>query len=146
MLVDPVPPIYEIVLARHGLDRLEGASLSGDRHVCLGEELAAHVPVESIDLVFTSNALDHTKQPAEVINRIATVPRPGGRLAVGVVTHEGTKQEWDQFQKTDIYVKDGRVVFNHHNGPVKNLLSPPMRLERIVHYDDVYLSFTAVKD
>jgi SAM-dependent methyltransferase len=145
VLVDPLLPLYELVLAKHGLDRLEGMDLSVERHACMGEDLTAHVPAESIDLVFTSNALDHTKEPAEVVSQIAKVLKPGGRLAVGVATHEGTKQGWDQFHKTDIFVKDGRIVFNHQSGPVRNLLPAPMRLERIVHCGDDVLSFTAVK-
>jgi SAM-dependent methyltransferase len=146
VLVDPLLPIYELVLARHGLDRLEGMELCGERYSCLGEDLASHVPAASVDLVFTSNALDHTKQPAEVVRQISEVLKPGGRLAVGVATHEGTKQGWDQFHKTDIYLKDGRVVYNHENGPTLNLLCNSMRLERIVHCDHAVLSFTAIKD
>jgi ubiquinone/menaquinone biosynthesis C-methylase UbiE len=106
---------------------------------------ASYVPAESIDVVYTSNALDHTREPLKVIAEAEKVLRRGGRLAVGVATHEGTKQSWDQFHKTDIYVRDGEVVFNHQNGPVVPLLGGRMKLTKINSNDDVWLTFIAEK-
>jgi SAM-dependent methyltransferase len=137
--VDPLLPLYELAVSRH---LGPGAALRGP--ACLGEDLASHLPAESFDLVYTANALDHTKRPADVVLQCAQVLRPGGRLAIAVSTREGTRQSWDQFHKTDIYLSDGKPVFCHQDGPEQDLLGP-FQLERVHRYDDDLCIFTALK-
>jgi SAM-dependent methyltransferase len=143
-LVDPLLPVYQLVLARHSAEQLD-LSLLAEGIPCLGEELSAHIPESSVDLVYTANALDHTQDPLRVINEIERILRPGGTLAVSVATREGTRQNWDQFHKTDIYLNAfGMPVFRRQTGSELPLLGK-LQLKKIVTYHDSWLSFTAVK-
>lgn len=125
--IDPLLPLYQMVLARHGLDVLPnircGREITG-----VAEELDRLVPEGNFDAVFTRNALDHTQKPALVLEQMANRLSAGGALVIEVATREGTRRNWDQLHKTDIYVKDDTLMYCHKDGAEKPLVSAASRI------------------
>jgi SAM-dependent methyltransferase len=129
--VDPNLDMYGLVMARHGLDALP--KIRCDRELNgFAEDLETLLPDDDFDIIYTQNALDHTQQPARVIENIARKLAPHGLAVIQVATREGTRQNWDQLHKTDIYLKNGALMYAHQNGPERPLLSPESRL-RLKH-------------
>jgi SAM-dependent methyltransferase len=144
--VDPLLDMYDVVLARHGLDRLEGVRMAGAVSAT-AERLPELLEPASFDVVFTNNALDHTQAPAEVMHSIEHVLRLGGRAVIQGATREGTRQHWDQLHKTDLYVEDDTVVYAHRDAPALPLLgsTPGLKLERVVEYTPDWLAFAVLR-
>jgi SAM-dependent methyltransferase len=125
--VDPLLEMYALVLARHGLDGLP--KIRCDREVNgFAEDLDRLLPNETFDVIYTQNSLDHTQQPGLVIENIGRKLAPNGRAVFQVATRKGTRQNWDQLHKTDIYLKKGVLMYAHQHSPERPLLSPASRL------------------
>ena len=125
--VDPILDMYALVLARHGLDALP--KIRCDREIVgFGEDLEALLADGDFDAIYTQNALDHTQDPARVIENISRKLAPNGLAVIQVATREGTRQKWDQLHKTDIYLKDNVLMYAHQHTPERPLLSTESRL------------------
>jgi SAM-dependent methyltransferase len=125
--VDPNLDMYALILSRHGLDALP--QIRCDRDINgFAEDLDDLLPDEDFDVIYTQNALDHTQQPARVIENMAQKLAPHGLAVIQVATREGTRQKWDQLHKTDIYLKNGALMYAHHHEPERPLLSYDSRL------------------
>ena len=144
-LVDPLLPVYDLVLARHGLDQIEGAVDRAHRVACRGEMLSSHVASGSVDFLYTCNSLDHVQDLPKVMSEIEKVLKTGGMIAISCATREGTRQKWDQFHKTDIYISDRDVFFNLQGGRPNRLLPESMKVAKIISSNDDWLCFTAIK-
>jgi SAM-dependent methyltransferase len=120
--VDPNLDMYAVVLARHGLDALP--KMRCDREINgFAEDLDDLLPDNDFDVIYTQNALDHTQDPVRVLENISRKLAPHGVVAFQVATREGTRQNWDQFHKTDIYLQDGVLMYAHQDGQERPLLS-----------------------
>ncbi len=114
-------------MARHGLDALP--KIRCDREINgFAEDLEVLLPDDEFDVIYTQNALDHTQQPARVIENMARKLAPHGLAVIQVATREGTRQKWDQLHKTDIYLKNGVLMYAHQDGPERPLLSSESHL------------------
>lgn len=119
--VDPLLEMYAVVLARHGLDALP--KVRCDREINgFAEDLDILLPDDDFDMIYTQNALDHTQDPTKVIENIARKLGPDGIAVVQVATREGTRRDWDQLHKTDIYLEDGVLKFAHQHTRAQPLL------------------------
>jgi SAM-dependent methyltransferase len=131
--LDPLIDTYALVLARHGLDAI--CKMRCDQEVNgVAEYMDKLLGDQKFDLIYTQNALDHTQRPAEVVENVSRHLAPHGLFAVQVGTREGTRQKWDQLHKTDIYIKNGVVMFAHQDGLEQPLLPPTLSLKH-VHRD-----------
>ncbi len=120
--VDPLLDMYSLVLARHGLDALP--KMRCDRELSIfGEELDAYVPDGEFDMVYTQNALDHTQQPARVLELMGKKLARHGRAVIQVAEREGTRQNWDQLHQTDIFLENGQLMYCHRDGVVRPLVT-----------------------
>jgi SAM-dependent methyltransferase len=120
--------MYAVVLARHGLDALP--KIRCDREINgFAEDLEILVSDNDFDVIYTQNALDHTQDPARVIENIARKLAPHGLAVIQVATREGTRQKWDQLHKTDIYLKDKVLMYAREHGQERPLLSADSRLQ-----------------
>jgi SAM-dependent methyltransferase len=79
--VDPLARVYRQLLDRHGM-RYPIRPRVGH-----GERLA--FPQGSFDLVYSSNALDHTRSPRRCLEQMCRVLRPGGFLLLEGFVREG---------------------------------------------------------
>jgi SAM-dependent methyltransferase len=131
--LDPLIEMYTLVLARHGLDAMP--KMRCDQEVNgLAEDMDRLLHNQKFDLIYTQNALDHTQQPGRVVENVSRLLAPNGLFTVQVATREGTRQNWDQLHKTDIYLKDGVVTYAHQHGVEQPLLPASLRLKH-VHID-----------
>src|SRR5262249_18401817 len=131
--LDPLLDMYPLVLARHGFDNLP--KIRCDREIVgFGEDLDSLLPRDKFDIVYTQNALDHTQEPMRVVEQIGRRLAPHGLSVIKVATREGPRLKWDQLHKTDIFLKDGELMFNHQHTPERPLLSPASGL-RIKHVE-----------
>lgn len=134
--LDPLLPMYRVILARHGADHLPAMTLENE-YACLAEDMADVIAPASFDAVFTNNALDHTMDPERVVVNAGRILRDHGRLIVGVATKEGTRQKWDQFHKTDIWLEGVAPVYCRQDGKARPLLAPEshLKLSQVFRYD-----------
>jgi SAM-dependent methyltransferase len=103
--VDPLLDMYAVVLERHGLAGLP--SLRCAREVSIGAEaMTDHLPAGAYDFAYSSNALDHTEDPARIVRSLAACVRHGGLLALEVFTREGSRENWWQLHQFDMYLDE----------------------------------------
>ena len=81
--VDPLLDIYRLILARHGLDKLDSV-LCHEELSLRAEELPMSLHAGTFDVVYTNNALDHTQDPLTVTTIMAQCLRPGGIAMIQV--------------------------------------------------------------
>ena len=139
--IDPLLEMYALMKARHGYDQLP--SIRCDHEIPeFAEELNDLVPDGQYDVIFSQNALDHTQIPEKVVASFESKLAPGGRIAIAVATREGTRQNWDQFHKTDLDVRDGEVVFRRQNTDWMPLFpsDSKLRLSKVCSYSPSWMS------
>jgi SAM-dependent methyltransferase len=139
--LDPLLEMYALVRARHGFEGLPEVRCAREIPA-FAEELPTLVPDGAFDLIHSQNALDHTREPRQVLQHLARKLAPGGRVVLQVATREGTRQGWDQLHKTDIDLVQGELVFRHEHEAMRPLLAPEagLRLARVHHYGPEWLS------
>ena len=103
--VDPLLDMYRMILERHGLYSLPAIACQRDLNI-YAEELASALPLESFDIVFTRNAIDHVKDPVAVIGQAEACLRPGGIMVLDFHTREGSRQGWEQLHQFDLYLDE----------------------------------------
>jgi SAM-dependent methyltransferase len=141
--LDPLLEMYAVVRARHGYDALPHIRCAREIPA-FAEDLGELVPDGSFDVIYTQNALDHTREPQLVVSHFARKLAPGGRVVIQVATREGTRQGWDQLHKTDIDLCDGELVFRHEHSEQRPLLTPEfgLRLAKVHLYGPDWLAVT----
>jgi len=139
--LDPLIEMHALVRARHGYEVLPEIRCSVEIPG-IAEQLDELVPDCSFDLIFTQNALDHTREPERVVRNFARTLAPEGRVIIQLATREGTRQGWDQFHKTDIDLRDGALVYRHQHTEGRPLLAPDcgLRLHTVQRYSPERLS------
>ena len=120
--VDPLLDMYRIILERHGLSGLPG--ILCDRELCVpAEALSQYVNVGSYDFAFSRNALDHAEDPPLFVTQVGACLRPGGIFALEFYTREGTRENWEQLHRFDLYLdSDGQLVCQTQDGSVRPLV------------------------
>jgi SAM-dependent methyltransferase len=108
--VDPLARTYARLLARHSfvypVRPIEGS----------GESLSSMFAPASFDVVYSSNALDHTVSPAECLRQICEVLRPGGMLLLEGFVREGSTGGWEGLHQHDLFVEDHRLAHEDRSG------------------------------
>lgn len=139
---DPLLGMYDFIKRRHGLQQLP--AISPDKAIeDVFENSPTHLAPASIDLLYSNNALDHVQDFARCIHNVATALRPGGFAVIAGSTMEGTRQGWDQFHKTNIWVERGVAMFRFQNTAPEPLLALDSRLvlHDVVRADDEVVCF-----
>jgi SAM-dependent methyltransferase len=139
--VDPLLDVYDVVLAHHGLDALP--SIAVDRAVTArAEDLDRHVAANSIDFAFSCNALDHSEDPVAVVAQVARALRPQAVFALEFATREGSRQQWRQLHRFDLFYDDAgeRLMCQQEHGDSHGLVADdvPLALDRVVVAEDDY--------
>lgn len=102
--VDPLAPLYQALLARHGvapplLTRFGTA-----------EELTLLFPPGSFDLVACRNALDHSSDPMLGIRQMLGVVKVGGEVVLEHLPNEAEAENYIGFHQWNFDIVDGRFV------------------------------------
>ena len=132
--VDPLLDMYDVLLAYHGFDRLPAIRV--ERPIATGAEgLSRYVAPESLEFACCFNTLDHVEDPSLVIEEMSRVLRPGGSLALEFATREGTRQNWHQLHKFDLFLDDEqtRLICQSEGGERTTLVSRegPLAIESV---------------
>jgi SAM-dependent methyltransferase len=102
--VDPLARVYRQLLDHHGI------AYPIRPRVGHGERLAQAFPQASFDLVYSSNALDHTRSPRRCLEQMCRVLRPGGFLLLEGLVREGTAENWNGLHQHDLVPEQGRLL------------------------------------
>ncbi len=89
--------------------------------VCSGEDLLSVCQPDSFDIVFSQNALDHSRDPGLCIGNIAKVLKKKGLFYLAGFTKEGTKHKWLGLHKHDFYLNGGDLIWSNQKGQMVNL-------------------------
>lgn len=81
-----------------------------------GEFLVEKYGEEAFDLVFVSNALDHTQAPALTWMNLFQVTRTGGVLAHRHAIREATHENWDQLHQFDLFPNNASLQITDARG------------------------------
>ena len=103
--VDPLLDMYRIVLERHGLAGLPAIACHRELNIH-AEELTSALPLETFDIIYTRNAIDHVEDPIVVIGQAGACLRSGGILVLDFHTREGSRQGWEQLHQFDLYIDE----------------------------------------
>ncbi len=95
--VDPLADFYRNMLKGFGYS-YPVVPINGT-----AERLLDLFPEESFDIVYCSNALDHTKSPKACLENIYRVVRRGGMIFLEGYSKEGTNMKWWGLHKHDIF-------------------------------------------
>jgi SAM-dependent methyltransferase len=74
----------------------------------LAEDLSAFFPVDSFDLTFCRNALDHSFSPLRGIIEMLLVTRPGGKTVLHHHVNEAERGQYDGFHQWNFCLKHDR--------------------------------------
>jgi SAM-dependent methyltransferase len=102
--VDPLAHVYRELLSLNDL-RYPIQPVPGT-----GEILQTQFQSKSFDIVYSSNALDHTRSPLRCLEQICEVLRSGGFLLLEGFICEGSKGGWQGLHQHDLFPEDGHLV------------------------------------
>jgi SAM-dependent methyltransferase len=77
----------------------------------------------SFDVVYSSNALDHTRSPRRCIEQMTAVLRPGGWLVLEGFLREGSNGNWVGLHQHDLFPANGTLVHLDRAGRRTDLTS-----------------------
>jgi len=107
--IDPLLDMYSVLLNRHGYAALPAVRCA--REIASGAEtISDYIGPDSLDFVFSRNALDHAVDPPRIIFEAARCLRSGGVMAIEVFTREGSREKWWALHQHDMYL-DARHRF-----------------------------------
>ncbi len=104
--VDPLADAYNELLAEAGL------TVPVKALPILGEQLTAHFPDPSFDLVIAANSLDHTEDPIKVIQEMIAVCKIGGIVGLVHREKEGQNQNYRHLHQWNIYLADESLMIS----------------------------------
>jgi SAM-dependent methyltransferase len=102
--VDPLADVYAEIVAENDLVRPFEAIAGG------GEALADLVAPRSFDMVFSRNALDHSRDPGLVIRQMLRACRPGGYVVFEVYRNEAVTAAYTGLHQWNFDCFNDRVV------------------------------------
>ena len=103
---------------------------------------------QSVDLVYSCNALDHTQDLPAAMIRIRDVLRARGIALVSVYIREGTRNNFAGLHKYDIWLDRKDLMYSSRETSAMPLLQrcPGLRLGRVAHADEKALVFILIRD
>jgi SAM-dependent methyltransferase len=121
--VDPLNDIYDVILARHGLSDLE--CIRPRRKIASFAE-TLDLGGETVDIVYSANALDHTQDIETGFRSIRDVLRASGEAYIYMNTREGRRQNYSGLHKYDVWIERDQIMFAERAAkPISLLTSVP---------------------
>jgi len=87
---------------------------------CYAEDLLEFCTPESIDIVYSRNALDHVRDAELCIKNICAVLKKNGLFSFQGFAKEGSKQNWRGLHKHDFTIEEGDLIWSNQHGDVRN--------------------------
>ncbi|MEP6717140.1 MAG: class I SAM-dependent methyltransferase [Terriglobia bacterium] len=127
---DPLATAYRDLLRKH--NHPENCALVE----CSGEDLVRCFGPESFEMVWIHNALDHSQDPAKVMQAMTGVLRTGGYLVVQGWTREGTTELWNGLHQHDLYLDSTkRLMCETRGNPRAVCLSDGLPLDVVEAFE-----------
>jgi SAM-dependent methyltransferase len=104
--VDPLADEYMALLGKYGHEP------PWPLVRCRGEELTGNFPDSSFHLVWSSNALDHTQNPREVMRNVSKLLKPDGLAIIQVWECEGSAQNWSGLHQHDFKLSENGALLS----------------------------------
>jgi SAM-dependent methyltransferase len=104
-----------------------------------GELLVKQFTPASFDIVYSSNALDHSISPRRCIEQMCQVLRSGGFLLLEGFVREGSQGNWIGLHQHDLFTEQGCLIHVDHAGQRTNLTADqPLTCmsERVCQFKD----------
>jgi ubiquinone/menaquinone biosynthesis C-methylase UbiE len=102
--VDPLADKYDDILHRKGI--------VPPTRTCYGEaeKLLEQFPEQSFDLVYSSNALDHSYDPLTAIRNMVFLCKPGGFVFLRHFENEAEKENFQGLHKWNFFERRGDMI------------------------------------
>lgn len=113
--VDPLAKEYEQLLAKYGLE-YPVKPVKG-----YAEFLLELFSPESFDIVYSSNALDHSRSPKKCLENISLIVKRGGIVYLEGFCREGTNEQWTGLHQHDLLPEKGHLLHFNKKGQCTNL-------------------------
>lgn len=125
LTLDPLMDDYIELLKQRHIDLAalfpEGKFVTG-----MAEDASRLFDLNSIDFIYSSNALDHCEDPAKCINELYKICAGGGCLYLTGMTNEGEYQKYSGFHQWNLDVQGGNLVIWRPNQKIlQNELDVP---------------------
>lgn len=115
--VDPLAAEYRRICESHQITP-SVQPVQGD-----GEHLGDLFPAHSFDIVYSSNALDHTRSPRRCMENMSSVVRYGGFIMIEGYIREGSASQWQGLHHFDLVPTDKTLLCYRQNGHCDDLIS-----------------------
>jgi SAM-dependent methyltransferase len=112
--LDPLAAVYAFLL------KLYRINFPVKSVPCYAEDLLEFCAPESIDIVYSRNALDHVRDAELCIGNICTILKTNGLFSFQGFAKEGSKQNWRGLHKHDFTIDEGDLIWSNQHGDVKN--------------------------
>ena len=113
--VDPLADIYNNILSEYGMvPRVVTEKLDGER-------LSDSLSLNSFDLVYSRNALDHSYDPIGCIDEILKVLKDNCYCVLDQFPNEGTGANWRGLHQWDFYREDETFFIADRNKNIINV-------------------------
>jgi SAM-dependent methyltransferase len=110
--VDPLAGKYDELLQRKGI-----VPPIRTRY-CEAEKLLEQFPEASFDLVFSSNALDHSYDPVMAIRNMVLLSKPGGFVFLRHFENEAEKENFFGLHKWNFFERKGDMIIANRTDEV----------------------------
>jgi len=114
--VDPLADEYDESLERYGVKPLLRTEKLD------GEELTKKFELNTFDITYSRNAIDHSYNPLQIIEEMIKVTKLNGYIILQVIMKEGSGSGWEGLHNWDFYIKEYRNEkwgFNTYNPILK---------------------------
>ena len=131
--VDPLARVYRDLLSLNGLDYPVRPRPGR------GEYLRRLFGPRAFDVVYSSNALDHTTSPRRCLEQMCEVLKTGGYLVLEGFINEGSNGKWIGLHQHDLSPSDGQLIDVDRHG-TRSVLTAGLPLacvtERVCEFKD----------
>ena len=86
-----------------------------------GEDVKKLFDYSMFDVIYSSNALDHSVSPAKCIESMFYVLKEGGLIYLEGIVNVGTTEEWKGLHQHNLIPENGQLVRYDKNGSLTNL-------------------------
>lgn len=98
--VDPLADEYSKILSKYKINPIV-KTIKVE-----GEKLTQHFNLNTFDIAFSSNALDHSYNPLRIIDEMIKVTKKGGFIILDHGFNEGSNARWGGLHKWDFYLNN----------------------------------------
>lgn len=107
---DPLAPFYDQIADNYGVQRPVRTVQA------FAEDLSCYYDAESFDIVFCSNALDHSFDPVRGIEEMFKVAKPKGRIVLVHSENEAVFENYEGLHQWNFNEEGGKfIIWNREN-------------------------------